>query len=97
MADVYPEFDWSEQRIPNRRFHFAQDWYKQADSICLYSMLRLLRPRRVVEIGSGFTSALMLDVDDRFLGRHTQLTFVDPHTDRLKSVLGHDDERWAAT
>jgi hypothetical protein len=23
MADVYPEFDWSEQRIPNRRFHFA--------------------------------------------------------------------------
>jgi len=36
MVDLYPEFDWSEHRIPGRRFHFGQCWYKQADSICLY-------------------------------------------------------------
>ena len=93
MVDVYPEFDWSEQRILGRRFHFGQTWYAQADSICLYSMLRLFRPRRVVEIGSGFTSALMLDVNDRFLGRRTQLTFIDPHPDRLDLLLSHDDKR----
>src|SRR5262245_1792827 len=87
MVDVYPEFDWSEHRVPGRRFHFAQDWYAQADSICLYSMLRLFRPRRVVEIGSGFTSALMLDVNDRFLGWDTRLTFVDPNPDRLDLIL----------
>jgi hypothetical protein len=83
MVELYPEFDWSEHPIPGRRFHFGQGWYAQADSICLYSMLRLFRPRRVVEIGSGFTSALMLDVNDRFLGGQTQLTFVDPHPNRL--------------
>jgi predicted O-methyltransferase YrrM len=93
MVDVYPEFDWSEHRVPGRRFHFAQDWYAQADGICLYSMLRLFRPRRVVEVGSGFTSALMLDVNDRFLGRHTQLTFVDPYPDRLDLVLSSNDRR----
>jgi hypothetical protein len=92
-VELYPEFDWSEDRIPGRRFHFAQSWYKQADSICLYSMLRLFRPRRVVEIGSGFTSALMLDVNDRFLGGHTQLTFVDPNPDRLDLVLSRDDRK----
>ena len=93
MVDMYPEFDWSEHRIPGRRFHFAQGWYAQADSICLYSMLRLLRPRRVVEIGSGFSSALMLDVNDRFLGRRTQLTFVDPYPDRLNLLLSQDDKK----
>jgi hypothetical protein len=93
MIDMYPEFDWSEHRIPGRRFHFAQAWYAQADSICLYSMLRLFRPRRVVEIGSGFTSALMLDVNDRFLGGHTQLTCVDPYPDRLDLLLSRDDKR----
>jgi len=93
MVDIYPEFDWSEHRIPGRRFHFDQNWYVQADSICLYSMLRLFRPRRVVEIGSGFTSALMLDVNDRFLGGKTRLTFVDPCPDRLNLVLGPGDEK----
>src|SRR6266540_4540947 len=91
MVELYPEFDWSENPIPGRRFHFGQGWYAQADSICLYSMLRLFRPRRVVEIGSGFTSALMLDVNDRFLGRHTELTFVDPYTDRLDLILSRED------
>jgi hypothetical protein len=93
MFDMFPEFDWSEHRIPGRRFHFAQGWYAQADSICLYSMLRLLRPRRLVEIGSGFTSALMMDVNNRFLERHTQLTFVDPYPDRLDLLLSRDDKR----
>ena len=93
MVELYPEFDWSEHPIPGRRFHFGQGWYAQADSICLYSMLRLFRPRRVVEIGSGFTSALMLDVNDRFLGGQTQLTFVDPHPNRLDLLLSRDDKR----
>jgi hypothetical protein len=93
MVDLYPEFDWSEHRVPGRRFHFAQGWYTQADSICLYSMLRLFRPRRVVEIGSGFTSALMLDVNDRFLGWDTRLTFVDPNPDRLDLVLSGNDRK----
>ena len=93
MVDMYPEFDWSEHCIPGRRFHLDQNWYAQADSICLYSMLRLFRPRRVVEIGSGFTSALMLDVNDRFLQRKTRLTFVDPCADRLNLVLRPGDEK----
>jgi hypothetical protein len=92
MIDVYPEFDWSAHRIPGRRFHFDQIWYTQADSICLYAMLRLFRPRRVVEIGSGFTSALILDVNDRFLARRTQLTCIDSDAP-LPDVSGCK-ERW---
>jgi hypothetical protein len=84
MMDLYSEFDWSEQRLPGRRFHLSQGWYKQADSICLYSMLRLLRPHRVVEVGPGFSSALMRDVDDLYLGQQTSLTFIEPYPDRLE-------------
>jgi hypothetical protein len=92
IMDLYPEFDWPNYPIPGRRFHFDQAWYAQADSICLYSMLRLYRPNRVVEIGSGFTSALMLDVNEQFLGNQTQLTFVDPYVDRLDLLLSDLDK-----
>jgi hypothetical protein len=92
MMDLYPDFDWSEQRLPGRRFHFSQGWYKQADSICLYSMLRLFRPHRVVEVGSGFSSALMLDVDDLYLEQRTSLTFIEPYPERLDSLLTVEDK-----
>ena len=92
IMDLYPEFDWPNFPIPGRRFHFDQAWYAQADSICLYSMLRLYRPNRVLEIGSGFTSALMLDVNEQFLANQTQLTFVDPYVDRLDLLVRHLDK-----
>ncbi len=39
-------------------------------------MLRHLKPKRVIEIGSGFSSALMLDVNDYFAENKIALTFV---------------------
>ena len=51
MADIYPEFNWNEQGCPKRRFYLGQGWFKHADSICLYSMLRLVPTERVIEVG----------------------------------------------
>ena len=91
MCELYPEFDWTERQTPDRRFHFNQGYYLQADAICLYSMLRIVRPRRVIEVGSGFSSALMLDVNDRFLNHQTHFTFIEPYPDRLESILKPED------
>lgn len=57
------------------------------------AMLRHWRPRRVMEIGSGFSSALMLDVDERWLARETSFTFVDPYPQRLLKRLTPEDRR----
>jgi predicted O-methyltransferase YrrM len=92
MCGLYPEFDWAAKQTPERRFHFNQGYYLQADGICLYSMLRLFRPKRVIEVGSGFSSALMLDVNDHFLDRQTHFTFVEPYPDRLESILRSEDK-----
>lgn len=92
MCKLYPEFDWTERETPDRRFHFNQGYYNRADSICLYSMLRLFRPKRVIEVGSGYSSALMLDVNDRFLNGQTHLTFIEPYPDRFDSVLRPEDK-----
>ena len=41
-------------------------------------------------MGSGFTSALALDVRDRFLP-DLELTFIEPYPDRLYGLLGQKD------
>ena len=62
----------------------------------LDSMLRLHRPARVVEVGSGFSSALMLDTNERFLDRSTQLTFIEPYPVRLNGLLRDEDRKQAS-
>jgi hypothetical protein len=54
-------------------------------------MLRLLEPTRVVEVGSGFSSAVMLDTRERFLDPGPWLTLVEPHPERLDELLRPGD------
>jgi hypothetical protein len=44
-----------------------------------------------VEVGSGFSSAAMLDVNDRFFGGNILFTFVEPYPERLHSLLTERD------
>nr|WP_259372700.1 class I SAM-dependent methyltransferase [Schlegelella koreensis] len=50
-----------------------------------------VRPRRIIEVGSGHSSAAMLDVDDRFLGSSTEFDFIDPYPERLLGLLRSED------
>jgi hypothetical protein len=76
---------------PPWRYHFDNPAYGYADGISLYSMMRHLRPKRIVEVGSGYSSALMLDTDEREFGQSVALTFIDPFPELLLSFLGPDD------
>lgn len=77
------------------RYHFANDYFGHGDGIVLHAMLRRHRPRRVVEVGSGHSSAMMLDTDERFLGSSTQFTFIEPYPERLLGLLRPEDHERA--
>lgn len=87
LAAFYPEMPFPETPSSGGRFSFTQDYYRYSDAIYFYSLLRHLRPKRVVEVGSGHSSAAALDTDERFLGGAVSFTFIEPYADRLKSVL----------
>jgi predicted O-methyltransferase YrrM len=85
------EIPFRRSRSEGCRFWLDNGLYPFGDAIVLYSMLRHLRPRRVVEIGSGFSSAAMLDTCDRFLDRTTEFCFIEPFPERLHRLLRDDD------
>jgi predicted O-methyltransferase YrrM len=72
------------------RYGFRNDFYGPAEGIVLYCMLRHLRPSRVVEVGSGFSSALMLDTRDRHLP-DIDFTFIEPNPAPLQRLLTEQD------
>lgn len=91
LGRVYPGIPFDDQASDGRRFHFDNEYYSYFDATILHTTLRLAKPKRVVEVGSGFSSAVMLDTRDAFLDRDTHLTFIDPYPERLESLLRPED------
>lgn len=87
LIGVYREQPFSAQPQPGFRYCFENPAYSYSDAILLYCMLRHLRPRRVIEIGSGYSSCVMLDTSERFLRPQPSFTFVEPYPQLLASLL----------
>ena len=93
FAAFYADQPFPETPRPNVRYFFDNYWYNRSDALFLYSFIRHFRPQQIVEIGSGFSSAVMLDANERFMNRRMRLTFVEPESERLRKLLRADDHQ----
>ena len=88
----YDEQPFPAEKTPNRRYHFENPNFSYSDALVLYFMMRHLHPRRIIEVGSGFSSCAMLDVDELFL-KGTEFTFIEPYPEKLLLNLLSETER----
>jgi hypothetical protein len=91
LSLFHDENPFTEQGTAERRYFAANSFYGAPDAIVLYCMMRHLAPSKIVEVGSGFSSALMLDTNELDFNNHVELTFIDPTPDRLHVLLRQDD------
>lgn len=87
----YQDLPFSTEKTPGSRYYYENSWFSYSDAIFLYSFLRKNKPKRIIEIGSGFSSAVMLDTIDRFFPERPEITFVEPYPDRLLSLFRNND------
>lgn len=87
------ELPFPDQPAQGHRYHLDNEWFTYGDALALNAVLRSREPARIVEVGSGFSSAAMLDTADRQLGGATAFTFIEPNPGRLNSLLGEEDRR----
>jgi predicted O-methyltransferase YrrM len=76
--------------LPGPRYTPDNAQYGAADGAVYRAMLNYLRPSRVVEVGSGFSTAILLDEIDRDLPG-TSVTCVEPFPERLFGLLRASD------
>jgi hypothetical protein len=91
IAAFYPELPFEQHATPERRYYFENPVYSWADAIFLYGMIRWIAPKRIIEIGSGFSSAVMLDTNELFFDSSIKCTFIEPYPDRLHQLLREGD------
>lgn len=91
LSRHYGEEDFPATPRPDRRYCLANEYFGYGDAFLYYALLRHLRPARVIEVGAGWSSAVLLDTNERFLGNSIACTFVEPFPERLLSLLRPDD------
>jgi len=89
----YKDLPFTEKQTTGLRYYYDNNWFSYADAIFLYSFLRLNKPRRIIEVGSGFSSAVILDTVDGFFSQQPEITFIEPNPDRLNSILKSSDKK----
>ncbi len=78
-ADFAPDYDYPDDGADGARgFSDRNPFFSGLDSRMHFALLRLLQPRRVIEVGSGHSSLLTADVNARFLDGRAHVTCIDP-------------------
>lgn len=88
------DIPFPNEQQPGFRFWFDNPAYSWGDASILHAMLRHTRPRRLIEVGSGWSSACTIDTVERYLDNTCELTFIEPYPDLLKSLAGSAIEQF---
>jgi hypothetical protein len=56
-------------------------------------MLRYAKPKRIIEIGSGYSSCVILDTNELFFNNSIQCTFIEPVPELLLSLIKENDRK----
>lgn len=90
-SDFIKNTPFSEHDDGNNRYYYNNGQYPYGDAIMLRTMIAYFKPKNVVEIGSGFSSACMLDAIDHTGLKDFAMTCIDPDAERLRSRLRDED------
>ena len=98
LRELHPfsgECDWPEHPVPGRGTHYysTNDSFGYSSACLLHSIVRLTRPRKVIEVGGGMSTLLLLDAmaaNDRAGADDSTLLTIDPHPSPLFADLDHD-------
>ena len=93
MVPLFQEIPFRSGETIDFRYYFDNENYSYGDGSVLYAMLRLHRPKRLIEVGSGYSSACSMDTIERYLNGEVKVTFIDPYPKLLREMLGEETIR----
>ncbi len=83
----YGRIPFGPQKIDGLHYYYENPTYSYGDAIVLATMMMEFRPQRMMEVGSGFSSAAMIDVNERIFDGAVELRFIEPYPEILLNLL----------
>ena len=87
----YDEQPFTEAKVSGHRYFFENPAYSYSDALFLYCMIRHAQPKRIIEVGSGYSSCVTLDTNELYFHDQIACTFIEPYPALLVSLLRQED------
>ena len=92
FANFYSQLPFERSENPNSRYCRPNESFPFQDAFTLYAMIRHLKPKRLIEVGCGNSSSVILDTFEA-LQLNTQLTLIEPYPEFLLKRLRPNDRK----
>lgn len=91
IEELIRDFPFDANKSKGFRYYYDNSFFQKMDAMILFGILKKNKPEKVIEVGSGFSSALLLDINEFCLDSKINLTFIEPYPNRLYSLLNKED------
>ena len=82
---------FTNEPTPANRYYTNNPAFGSSDAFSLHGMIRHFKPKRLIEVGSGLSSCVTLDVNEQHCNNAIELTFIEPYPDLLKRLMRKED------
>jgi hypothetical protein len=90
-AALNAHFPYIQTFLGKSRYSVSHTFFNLGDAYIFSAFILNLKPKRIIEVGSGFSSACALDTADA-AGLDTDFVFIDPYPERLYGLLSAADK-----
>lgn len=87
LTSYYASQPFHSTKQTHLRYYFENPNYAYGDGLLLYMMIRQVKPKRIIEIGSGYSSCVILDTNELFFKDKIRCSFIEPYPKLLMSLL----------
>lgn len=89
--DFMKAMDLKQFGDAEHRYFLENEMFLNGDALGLAAMINEYRPKQIIEIGSGYSTACTLDAIDR-TGHACHITCIEPEPIRLNKILRPEDK-----
>lgn len=82
---------WPMERMEKYRYYYENSWFRKGSADALCYMIQFLKPENIIEVGSGYSTAVMLDTNENYFGNKIKIISIEPHAERLRALLKSTD------
>ena len=83
---------WRMEKQEGLAYYGQNDQFSMCCSYPVYAFMRLLCPKRIIEVGSGYSTAIMVDTNRLYLDNSVKITCIEPYPVRLEETWGEHVE-----
>ena len=93
FIDYHNQCLFPHEKNDKFRYYFNNDKYTYSDGLTLYSMIRNFNPKKIIEIGSGFSSCVILDTNDHYFNSNIDVKLIEPYPESLFKLIKSTDHK----